>query len=568
MQDSDCILHALMLRCRIHTFSVIQRSHCFDREVTVHTNRHPSGRPPGRTITIHLTHDTLMLICALIFLISAISLAFIFPSGNTTESVALRATPAIAPITHVPAPAPQIEPSAAPAIPVAQAQPPAYPAPQTANIHADTATGAAAASAVSPAYPAPSAASVAPGADQLIFDPAVQPTEVPAFIAVSPDTPRSPTLPASTVAQPTVAAAPDAKVIPQPAPKPAAPKPAAPVADGAPPAQAAPRPQPETIVRKSQTWDKSVHLGNTYRVAGNATLTINPGVEVHFAPGASLIVEGTLFALGTPERHVRFVGFNGAIWESIVGAPGSNIDLEHVDIQGGGGGGLLLSSDSGVLLIQGGHITRNGGHIVAKNSRVNIQNTIIADNEMPYGAALEVSYSGSRRGFDSFVLRHSRILHNGLSAGTVPLQVINDRPLNTSITLDIDHNLLIGQDGPDLTLIANGLLQGNITCNALVGGANGLSVLSNQPQTFYTMLNIRDNAIEQHNPPLDPFYRENNIGRGASSEIPIKMDANWWGNPLGPYAADRHADGRGDAVGANISFDAWHTTRPDCAPSP
>jgi hypothetical protein len=289
---------------------------------------------------------------------------------------------------------------------------------------------------------------------------------------------------------------------------------------------------------------------------------------VQLAPGASLIVEGTLFALGTADRPVRFVGINGAFWESIIGTPGSNIDLEHTEIQKGGGGGLLISSDSGNLVIHDGRIIGNGGHIVAENSRVNIRNTVISDNDMPYGPALEVSYSGAPSGLNEFVLNDNRIIHNKLSNGSVPVQVTNDRAVDSSIVLDIQRNLLIGQDGPDLTLVANGLLQGNITCNALVGGANGLSVHSNQPQTFYTLLNIRDNAIELHNPPLDPFYRQNNIGRGATSEIPLKMDANWWGNPLGPYVADRHADGRGDAVGALISFDAWHTTRPACAPTP
>jgi hypothetical protein len=564
----------------------------------VNTSEHPSGKPSGRTITIHLTRDTLMLVSALFFLIIAISLAFIFPSARTTDTVVIDATasalhiqgsapdaatvaPVIGPAAHALMPQAQIEPVLTPSVHVAQVESPAYPAPQTANAHTDSASGSAAANAVLPSYPAPQAADG--GANLPIFDPTSraqnragaaagedtiqQPTEAPSFMAVSPNTPRSPTLSSNGVSQPAAPAAPDAKVKPQ-----AATKPAAPASDGgSPPAVHAatkPKPPPMTILRGSQHWATSpMILRNTYRLLSSATLTIDPGVEVQVAPGASLFVEGTLFALGTADRPVRFVGINGKFWESIIGTPGSNIDLEHTEIHGGGGGGTLISSDSGNVVVQNGHITGNGGHIVAKNSRVNIRNTEITDNDMPYGAALEVIYTGAKNALDELVLNDNRIIRNQLSAGTVPVQVTNDRPLD-SIVLDIQRNLLIGQDGPDLTLIANGLLQGNITCNALVGGANGLSVRSNQPQTFHTLLNIRDNAIEQHIPPLDPFYRQNNIGRGATSEIPLKMDANWWGNPLGPYVADRHADGRGDAVGANISFDAWHTARPACAPTP
>ena len=212
-------------------------------------------------------------------------------------------------------------------------------------------------------------------------------------------------------------------------------------------------------------------------------------------------------------------------------------------------------------------ITDNGGRIVATNSSVDIHDTAVGGNDLPYGAALEIAFNSSDRSFNTVTLNDNRIAGNLLAPGAVPLQITNDRP-STSVVFDIQRNVFGGQDGPDFTLNANGRVQGNVTCNTFAGGANGISVHSNQPQTFSTFLNIRDNAVEQHTPPLDPFFRQNHIGRGAASEIELNMDGNWWGDPTGPYVPDRHPEGRGDAVGANISFANWRTERPACAPSP
>ena len=108
-----------------------------------------------------------------------------------------------------------------------------------------------------------------------------------------------------------------------------------------------------------------------------------------------------------------------------------------------------------------------------------------------------------------------------------------------------------------------------MTCNALLNGTNGLSIRSNTTQVPRLNLNVRDNAIEDHSPPIVPIYTKpyHGIGRGATSEIEIDMSNNWWDSPLGPYEPDRHADGRGDAVGDTITFAPWLAARPACAPS-
>lgn len=127
---------------------------------------------------------------------------------------------------------------------------------------------------------------------------------------------------------------------------------------------------------------------------------------------------------------------------------------------------------------------------------------------------------------------------------------------------------MVGQDGPNIVLSTNGPLQGNLTCNAWLNGTNGLSIRSETLQVPGFNLTIRDNAIEDHTPPIIPIYLDLGIGRGATSEVAIDMRNNWWKNAAGPYEPKRHADGRGEAVGDNIEFEPWLTSRPSCAPQP
>jgi hypothetical protein len=275
-------------------------------------------------------------------------------------------------------------------------------------------------------------------------------------------------------------------------------------------------------------------------------------------------VDGQLYALGQPGRTVRIVGQAPPRWEGLFGRGGSNIVLENVEISGGGAGGTLLSSEGGNLAIRGGRLRDNGGHIRVIASNLEVRDTEIAGNDMPYGAPLDVTFN---RG-GAATLTGNRIGGNRMAPGVPPVQITSLSPQDT-VTLDIQRNLLVGQDGPNLTLTTNGPLHGNVICNALLAGANGLSVRGSLLQTpGLTELTVRDNAIENHTPPILPIYLDFGIGRGATSAVALNMQNNWWESDTGPYEPDRHADGRGEAVGDNIEFAPWLRARPECAPRP
>ena len=563
---------------------MMYQHHEIERGVLDPNDTQPGG-PSGRTVTIHLTRDTLILVAALIFLAIAILLAIVFPPASTSSptpastSVALDGTapPGAAHATTVAVTSGAVQ--SAPTL--VQSGPPTspaqgYPAPAIAPTSTTNASlngvptfapirptqvagGPAGGSNPEQPYPPPSATAVVPtratsratatnGPGEGSETSTAVPTVTPQLFEASPTVPPTPRLAPTT--RPTAA-----PVIPR---------------EPAPPPTPRPTPLPTAIpidvLRGTIRWTAAqspILIRRDTQLAPGALLMIEAGVEVRLAPGVSFFVDGTMYGLGRPDSPVRFVGSERQRWEGLFGRPGSNIALEYTDIRGGGAGGTVLSSTSGNLVLHHAHVNDNGGHVRVDDSRLEMRDSEIAGNDMPYGAALEATYSNG----GIVILTNNRIGGNRMAPASAPVQISSYSPFET-VNLDVQRNLLIGQDGPDLLLFANGPVQGGMTCNALMNGADGLSIRSEAPQVPGFALNVRDNAIEDHTPPIIPIYLTYGIGRGATSELALDMRNNWWGSPLGPYEPDRHADGRGEAVGDNIEFAPWATERPACAPTP
>lgn len=558
------------------------------------------GGQSGCTITIQLTRDTLMLLAALLFLGVAILLAIFFPPASSSNPTPTASGPSLASSTD----AAGVRATVAAATPGALVQ-------ATAGGASRPAGGAA-----TPAgYPAPNGVAEQPSAAALpeqrltTTPPTAQPpttpaspSELPIFSPSRPTQPAAggvggpqqqpypaPQTPIATFAQPTSvrssttqqtspAISPTDPVFDETetdTPEPSAAATAEPQPTRAPEPAATPRPPqptptpaptavPVDVLRGTVRWTAAqspIVLRRDQQVIAGATLIIEPGAEVRLAPGVSIFVDGTVYALGQPNRPVRIVGSERQRWEGIFGRPGANITMEHTHIRGGGAGGTVLLSEGGNLTLHNAHINDNGGHVQVNDSRLELRDSEIAGNDMPYGSALEASY-GSGGGV---ILTNNRIGGNRMQPGTSPVRISNQSTFDT-LNLDLRGNLLVGSEGPDIVLSTNGPLLGGLTCNAFVGGTNGLSVRSETPQVPGFALNVRDNATEKHTPPIIPEYLRYGIGRGATSEIALDMRSNWWGSALGPYEPDRHADGRGEAVGDNIEFAPWLTERPTCAP--
>lgn len=542
----------------------------------------PSAAQPSDSDVISaprgLSRDTVVLVAALVFLSFAIALAALFPPNRREVATTSQTPSATAPAEPT---ASSVPPTAAAPTAGAGAAPAPYPAPgQEAAAPTPLPTAA-------PLLPSP-----APGAEGTPVDAlASQPTAYPppdALAVPTVDPALVPTVdpalvPTIVVAQPTAEPLPAATAAPAPDTQPATPTPvitdegAAPAAPTAPvqaassdppPTRAPPPPTavPVDVVRGTAYWTAArspYTIGRDLQVLAGAALIIEPGVEVRVAPGVSIYVDGQLLALGRPGSPVRLVAAGRPRWEGIFGRTGSSVVLENTDITGAGAGGTAIAVENGTLALRGARLRDSGGQVRATASSVEVRDSEIAGNDMPYGAALDVAFSAG----GGVTLINNRIGGNRMAAGAPPVLITSQSPFDI-INLDIQRNLLVGQDGPGLSLVTNGQLQGGIICNALVGGANGLSVRGSLPQVpGLPLLRVRENAIEKHTPPILPIYLEFGIGRGATSSVELDMRENWWESDTGPYEPDRHADGRGDAVGENIAFDPWLKARPACAPN-
>ncbi|MDW8146422.1 MAG: hypothetical protein RMJ48_09010 [Roseiflexaceae bacterium] len=511
----------------------------------------PPDKPPAPLLPFRVSRDTAILLAALLFLAFAILLALVFPPAGSELARALTPAPTVAQATaavieavQTTTPAPVETPAAAPPSPFVPPYPPPQEATPTSMPPLPTAV-----------LPRPTAAPDTVGAapTTLIAQaPTLEPTLAPPLVT------------SPTAAPPVVQPTPEPPVIIQPTATPVQPtQPPAPRPTRPPPTAT---PIPVNVIRSTTYWtlaQSPITLRRDTVVAAGAGLIIEPGVEVRIPPGITLYVDGRLYALGQADRPVRFIGASLPRWEGIVGRPGSDLVLEHVEVRGGGAGGTVIASERGSLTIRSSRITDNGGHVRVSAGRFELRDSEIAGNDMPYGAAVEIIYDGG----GTVILTGNRIGGNRMAFGS-PNVRISSRSPNDTVTLDIQGNLLVGQDGPNLALETNGPLQGAVVCNGFIGGSNGVSILSTLPQSpGLPSLTFRNNAIEKHTPPIIPIYLQRGIGRGATSDVLIDMRNNWWGAAEGPYEPDRHADGRGDAPGDLVLFDPWLTERPACAPA-
>jgi len=326
-------------------------------------------------------------------------------------------------------------------------------------------------------------------------------------------------------------------------------------------------------IKGAVTWSQSRQLTESVIIASAGTLVVAPGVELSLRPGVTITVEsgGTFITAGTETQRVRLANVPGQPrWEGIFGRADSTILLAASDLVGGGAGGTLIASEAGRdFQLTSARILDSGGQIRMLNTPVTIKNTELAGSTMPYGAAVDVRFNVNgpliTRRFVN--LEFNRIEGNQLAAGAPVIRIANEDRQSAPM-LNLVGNFVEGHQGPELTLIAEGPLSGNILCNTLTRGTQGVRLESVQsPPNYQPALNLRLNVIERHLvPPNNPTFQQLAIGLGASSDLSLDVAGNWWGHTTGPFAPNRNSTGRGDLAGINIQFQAWLTERPACAP--
>jgi hypothetical protein len=284
-------------------------------------------------------------------------------------------------------------------------------------------------------------------------------------------------------------------------------------------------------------------------VAPGASLQIDPGVEIRFKPGTSLIVQGQVLAAGAEGTPVRFVATEGR-WNGLVGHTGSVITLEYTEVRQAGQNGVALSSTGGQLVLRNVLLTDGGGGIVANGAAVEMRNSQVTGNDLATGPALSIWIREA-----PVTLRENIIGGNQTPQGTPQVRVVG----GGIGPLDVQGNAFVRGTAPLVEIQTSSAMGATIRCNDFREGTVGLLLNAFTPNAEGFSLAVDTNAFERQ--PV----------AGITSTVTLEAGNNWWGDPSGPTDAQRNPEGRGVPVGPNVNFQPILDileARPDCAPVP
>jgi parallel beta-helix repeat protein len=144
----------------------------------------------------------------------------------------------------------------------------------------------------------------------------------------------------------------------------------------------------QEVIEKTTVWNPGNSPYDVHQnifILPEATLVIEPGVEVRLGPGASIFCQGRLVAKGQPEHPIRFLGLEKDPWGKI-------------DCFGGtrGENGRVPTNVFEHCIVEGGH------GIVARASAVTIESCIFQNN---VSTPIRLEFSDGK-------ILHNEIHHN------------------------------------------------------------------------------------------------------------------------------------------------------------
>ena len=305
----------------------------------------------------------------------------------------------------------------------------------------------------------------------------------------------------------------------------------------------------EGYITLDTTWtlfDSPFIISNEIIVCSNATLTIEPGVEVRFGGFFNITVEGKLIAEGKENKMIRFtsnalepeagawgtIRFNSAQESSLLnciieyGLNGITVENGRVNIQESN---IRYNSENGVKILDGYVDIENcevlnntmSGISVSGNSQVSIYNNLISGNG------------------DGIIL-------NGVLTSKVSIT-------QNQISFNRHSGILCEADAYSNTVIVNNTVFQNyygfcISSDA-VTNITGNYILNNHVGVMYES---GMGHIAHFNNIID-----NDLGMDVSSGASVDATYNYWGNETGPYHPTLNPHGKGNQVGGdgvNLDF--------------
>ena len=332
----------------------------------------------------------------------------------------------------------------------------------------------------------------------------------------------------------------------------------------------------EGAITHDTVWtlvDSPFVVSNDITVYANATLTIEPGVEVRFGGNFSLTVAGRLLANGT----ISTIAFTSNKEQPV---PGDWDTIEFTGAQKSTLIGCFFAYAQNAISVNNGNVeivnstisftqsavTATGGIFSLQNSTVNLStvnginmtntNAAILNNVITENAGNATESQGnltaslgsgiSVTGNGTTYIRGNSIIANGIGVLLTGLQVFNVSIMQNMIAANTMSGIQIdAEDYGNMTILKN-----NIASNDY-----GFYILSPK-STYITNNSISYNnigflyATGSHTVNYNDIYG-NVAGMNVTADAIVDAEYNYWGESSGPYHETLNPNGRGDPVGGD-----------------
>ncbi|MGQ9507267.1 MAG: right-handed parallel beta-helix repeat-containing protein [Candidatus Bathycorpusculaceae bacterium] len=305
----------------------------------------------------------------------------------------------------------------------------------------------------------------------------------------------------------------------------------------------------EGFITQDTIWtlvDSPFIISNETIVCANATLTIEPGVEVRFGGFFNITVEGRLIAEGTKNKTIMFTsnelgqkaGAWGTLWfnstqESLLSYCVMEYGLNGITVENGNvnihDSMIRHNSENGVKILDGYVRVENcevlnntfGGIFISDNSRVNVQNNLISGN----GDGIILS------GFltSDVSITQNEIAFNQHSGIFCIAETYSNTVIVNNTIFQNHYGFCVSSDAVT-----------NITRNYILNNNVGIMYESGMGH------------IAHFNDIIG-----NDLGMDVSSGASVDATYNYWGNESGPYHPKLNPHGKGNSVGGdgiNLDF--------------
>ena len=301
----------------------------------------------------------------------------------------------------------------------------------------------------------------------------------------------------------------------------------------------------EGTITQNTIWtltDSPFIVSKNITVYPTVTLTIEPGVQVKFGGYFSLIVEGSLSAIGEENNTITFtsnkdqpgtgdwiaIEFSGTEPSTLTYCSmqyainattieNSNVKIENCEIANNSQNGIAI--ENSIVEVKYNEIANNleSGICITGNNQVNIQNNTISANK-------------------------NGILLTGSSTTGVSITE-NIVMSNTQSGIQLNVN-----DYSDLVIV-NNILSANNIGFYITGQAN---TYITRNSISYNTIGIHYEESTDHTAYYNDIYgNQYGMNVGVSFNAIINAEYNYWGHESGPHHISLNPTGKGNPVGGN-----------------